>query len=130
MRVRRSKYWWVVLFLVAAILVGTHWSAYQFGAASQNKRLGGAIENLSYDCEATALEEHVQYLQLLSKYPNDISVVERQERCLKTEELATMVEHGKAAQYRKLGNDPQADRWQRQVDEARRLIAKLNPEKK
>lgn len=119
----------MALGLIAIGLVVTHWLAYRLGVQNEHQRIATAGEQLLHDSEAQAFEIHLQYLRLLSRHPNDLPLDDRLTMCRRTKVLADAVERSRVALNRKLGNDPEADRWQQKVADARSLIAKLSPEK-
>jgi hypothetical protein len=120
---------WAAPVLIVVGLGGTHWLAYWLGTRNEHQRIAAAVTQIYDNSQAEAFDLHLQYLRLLSKHPNDLLPGERVSFCQQTKSFADFVEQARVVHNRRLGNDPAADRWQQKIDEARRLIAKLNPEK-
>jgi hypothetical protein len=116
--------------LLLSALAGTHWLAYQTGARRQRDKTSAFLQSFMADCEKDALRTRLDSLRLLAKHAQQTSAEEILLFCKQTEVLADAVERSVVAPARQAENDPVADRWQREVDEARRLSALLKKREK
>jgi uncharacterized protein YbjQ (UPF0145 family) len=116
--------------LALGVLAGTHVLAYWLGARQQFNRTSSFVQSLSAGYEKDALRHRVQALRIMAKHMQQTPTDEVLAFCRTTETIADAVERETVAPARQAGNDPEADRWQRQVEEARQLCARLKREKR
>jgi hypothetical protein len=119
----------IVALLALGVLGGSHWLAYWLGARREHDRTAAFVNSLMENADNDALQVRVQALRIMARHTQDIPSAEVRSFCLMTESIADFVEKKTVAPNRQAGNDPEADRWQRQVDEGRRLSAILKREK-
>ncbi len=110
---------------VIVLLVGSGWLAYSLGARHQSARTAPFIESTIEECEFNDLRIRIEALRIVANHPGAFSRNEIQPFCSRTEE-AMRFSLQSAERFRQAGNDPQADRLQKRVDEARRLLEQLN----
>lgn len=111
--------------LVLGPLAGTHGLAYWLGMRRQFEKTAAFVKSLSDGYEQDALRIRVEALRIMANHAHQLPPEEVRGFCKRTESLADYVESATVAPARKAENDPLADRWQREVDEARRLTAQL-----
>ncbi len=118
------------LALTLAVLSGTHMLAYWLGARQQFNRTSAFVQSLSAGYEKDALRHRVDALRIMARSTQQHPADEVLAFCKTTEVIADAVDRETVAPARQAGNDPEADRWQRQVEEARQLCARLKREKR
>lgn len=120
----------VAAALILGALVGTHGLAYWLGARRQFNKTAGFVQSFYKECEQENLRVRVQALRIITKHAQQIPTEEVSPFYKMTDLIAESVEQSTVLPARQAENDPVADRWQREVEEARRLTALLKKREK
>lgn len=116
---------WAAIVVLLAALVGTHWWSYRLGVQVEHARTANFVEGMYDAQQAVDLSERVQVLIIMAKHPQAFDMDDVKPYCNMTLAIAQSIEKSAIVPARNAGDDPTADRLQQQVDEARRLVARL-----
>jgi len=119
----------VVMSLVLVVLFCSHWFVYWLGQRNEHTRTGQFLTKWEEDAETNVLRLHIEALQIFAKHKDQISAEEVASWCSKTELFANSAER-QMVQNRQPGNDPHADKLERMVEEARRLVGIVKQDKR
>jgi hypothetical protein len=120
-----KKTTWIAGPLLVIGLLGTHRWCYSLGVAAEHDRLASFVEELEDGGEAAALLHRREALGILAKHPQAFTGNEVKHFCKRSLELADSVEKSGIAKCRQMGDDPRAERLQKQVNDVRQLAAQL-----
>jgi hypothetical protein len=114
----------MVVIIGAGALAGTHGLAFWLGGRDTKARVGVYVRDLMGSREEDELRTRLAGLKILANHASQIPPDEVKTYCMYTESLAGSVEHY-AATLRQAGNDPEADRREQLVADARKEVARL-----
>jgi hypothetical protein len=114
----------LIALVTVAALAGTHSLAFWLGGRDARARAGGFARELMGSREEDELRTRLTGLKILANHASQIPPDEVKSYCSYTESLAGYVERN-AAKLREAGNDPEADRREQLVAEARKEVARL-----
>lgn len=126
----QSKSRWILLAVIVILLIGTHWLAYRRGVRSENEKIGHMGRELIAINEVDAFRYILVILQMAERSPQALSSSKVNMYCRRIKNLAKDVERACVSVNRQIGNDSEADRWQKEIDEAHRLAEKMCPDEK
>lgn len=120
----------IAAIVVLGCLAGSHWSMYWLGTRHQSDKTSAFLQSFDEECAQENLRIRVQAMRLMAKHPQQYSPEEVSFFCLHTNAVADSVERRVVVPARQAENDPVANRWGREVEEARKLSALLRREKR